>query len=120
MSNRRAMLSWLAVPFVLAFSGAAGARATRSRVAVVRSASNDALLREAGTRLRAELVAAGFEVVEVDRTPGDGRSEVEGSSSPSPRAESGAEGEDNVATVAMNRARARALADGWFWVNETR
>ena len=55
----------------------ARADGARSRVAVVRSSSSDRVLREADTRLRAELLDAGFEVVEVDRAPGDSRSEVE-------------------------------------------
>lgn len=117
MSIRAAMLSWLAVPFVLAVWGTArtaGARETRSRVAVVRSASNDPLLREASTRLRAELVAAGFEVVEVDRIPGDGRSEVESSPSTGGGGSAGSASDESFATVAMTRAGAGALADVWI------
>ncbi|MGO9837812.1 MAG: hypothetical protein ACLP1X_26790 [Polyangiaceae bacterium] len=76
----------------------------RSRVALVRSSSNDPVLREASTRVRAELLDAGFEVVEVDRAPGDPRSEVE-DAEPST---------SSFATVAMNRATNGAFADVWI------
>jgi hypothetical protein len=80
---------------------AAGARST---VALVSSSSNDRVLREANTRLRAELLDAGFEVIEVDRAPGDPRSEVEDAASDTM----------SFATVAMNRAGNRAFADVWI------
>jgi hypothetical protein len=88
---------------VLANPAAAGPPAARSRVAIVRSASNDRLLKEATTRLRAELGDAGFDVVEVDETPGDPRAGVEGAS-----------GGAGFATVSMNRAGAGAQADIWI------
>ncbi len=61
-------------------------------------------MREANTRVRAELLDAGFEVVEVDRPPGDPRSEVEDTA---PDASS-------FATIAMNRAANGAFADVWI------
>ena len=57
--------------------GRGRADGTRSQVAIVRSTSGDRVLHEASTRLRAELIGAGFDVVEVDRAPGDPKSEVE-------------------------------------------
>lgn len=91
---------------LLAFTmvGRAGAEARPSRVAVVRTPSTDKLLREANTRLRAELVSAGFDVVDVDRAPGDPRVEVERVS----------EVEGSFATVAMARTGTGALADIWI------
>jgi hypothetical protein len=80
---------------------AAGARST---VALVSSSSSDRVLREANTRLRAELLDAGFEVIEVDRAPGDPRSEVEDA----------ARDTMSFATVAMNRAGNHAFADVWI------
>src|SRR5689334_25102066 len=69
------------------------AEPSRSRVAIVRTSASDRLLREASTRLRAELGDAGFDVIEIERAPGDPRDEVEE-----------AEGTtDAFATVAMNR-----------------
>jgi hypothetical protein len=76
----------------------------RSRVALVRTASNDKLLKEATTRLRAELGDAGFDVVEVDQTPGDPRAGVEDAGG----------GGGGFATVSMNRAGAGAQADIWI------
>jgi hypothetical protein len=87
----------------------AAAQGTRSRVAVVRTDSSDRLLRDASTRLRAELDGAGFEVVEVDRAPGDPRAEVENAA--------GSEG--CFATVALNRASFGAFADVWISDNLT-
>jgi len=80
----------------------ARAQMARSGVALVRSDSSDRLLRDATTRLRAELHAAGFEVIDVDRAPGDEREEVEG-----------VHGAGSFATVALNRARSGAFADVW-------
>jgi hypothetical protein len=76
----------------------------RSRVSLVRCSPTDRVLREACTRLRAELLDAGFEVTEVDRPPGDPRSEVEDAA---PEASS-------FATVAMSRAGNGAFADVWI------
>jgi hypothetical protein len=82
-----------------------GARAApRSRVSVVRSSPADRVLREADTRLRAELLDAGFEVVEVDLPPGDPRSEVEDAAPDTP----------SFATIAMSRAANGAFADVWI------
>jgi hypothetical protein len=87
-----------------AFGRSARADGVRSRVALVRSSSNDRVLREATIRVRAELLDAGFEVVEVDRPPGDPRSEVEDAA---PQA-------STFATVAMSRAANGAFADVWI------
>ncbi|HKP60003.1 MAG TPA: hypothetical protein VJV78_24935 [Polyangiales bacterium] len=75
-----------------------------SRVAVVRSESDDRLLRDAGTRLRAELLGAGFEVIEVNSAPGDPRADVE----------SAADGGNSFATIALARAGSGAFADIWI------
>ncbi|HEX3773368.1 MAG TPA: hypothetical protein VHV51_02830 [Polyangiaceae bacterium] len=82
------------------------ARETRSKVALVREASDDRLLREVSIRLRAELFDAGFEVIDVDRAPGDPRADVE----------TAANGDSSFATVAMNRAPNGAFAD--IWIND--
>jgi hypothetical protein len=82
----------------------ARAAAQRSQVAIVRSASGDRVLREASTRLRAELLGAGFDVVEVDRAPGDARAGVEDA----------APDTSCFATVAMSRAANGAFADVWI------
>ncbi len=103
MSGRLGAAILLATAAV-ALEGRARAEGTRSRVAVVRSSSSDRVLREADTRLRAELVDAGFEVVDVDRAPGDPRSEVEDAA---PDASS-------FATIAMSRAANGAFADVWI------
>jgi hypothetical protein len=82
----------------------AQAEPSRSRVAIVRTSGSDRLLREASTRLHAELGDAGFDVVEIERAPGDPRDEVEQ-----------AEGTtDAFATVAMNRTGSGAAADIWI------
>jgi len=47
-----------------------GARAARARVVILRAAGDDDLLREAATRLHAELGAAGFDVVQIERPGG--------------------------------------------------
>src|SRR5579864_8059993 len=88
----------------IAVEGRGLAEGTRSTVALVRSSSIDRVLREARTRLRAELLDAGFEVIEVDRTPGDPRSEVEDAAPAS----------SSFATVAMSRAANGAFADVWI------
>jgi hypothetical protein len=92
------VLLWLALA-----TGAVAAE-SRSRVALVRTASSDPLLREATTRLRAELADSGFDVVEVERAPADPRVEVEGTEG----------GAGSFATVSMNRAGEGALADIWI------
>jgi hypothetical protein len=89
--------------FVIGLAVAAPAAESASRVALVRTASNDPLLREATTRLRAELADSGFDVVEVDRAPADPRRQVED-----------AGGGGSFATVAMTRAGEGALADVWI------
>ena len=104
MSARFAWLACVGLLLALTSTGRAAAEAARSRVALVRTESSDRLLSEAGTRLRAELVSAGFEVVEVDRAPGDSRAEVE----------QAAERTKSVATVAIDRAGSGALADVWI------
>jgi hypothetical protein len=73
-------------------------------VALVRSASTDRVLHEATTRVRAELLDAGFEVVDVDSAPGDARSEVE----------TAAKDTTCFATIAMSRAANGAFADVWI------
>jgi hypothetical protein len=104
LARRVALFRFTAVvAFVaLALARPAFAQPARSRVALVRNESSDALLREANTRLRAELGDAGFDVVEVDRAPGDAREGVEGG------------GGESFATVSMNRAGAGAAADVWI------
>ncbi len=92
----------VAIPVALEASGRADG--VRSSVALVRPSSSDHVLREARTRLRAELLDAGFEVVEVDRAPGDPRSDVEDATA----------GASTFATVAMSRAANGAFADVWI------
>ncbi len=102
--NRRLGAAMLLFTAVAALEGTGRAEGARSKVALVRSSSSDRVLREASTRLRAELLDAGFEVVEVDRAPGDPRSEVEDA----------APDTASFATVAMNRATNGAFADVWI------
>jgi hypothetical protein len=109
MSHRlgaAALVIFIAIPVTLEIVLEATGRAdgARSSVALVRSSSGDHVLREARTRLRAELLDAGFEVVEVDRAPGDPRSEVEDA----------APATSGFATVAMSRAGDGAFADIWI------
>jgi hypothetical protein len=92
----------MALVVTVAVSGVARAD-VRSTVAVVRTPPSDRLLREATMRLRAELSDAGFDVVEVDRAPGDSRSGVED-----------VEGGPGFATVSMNRTGTGAQADIWI------
>jgi hypothetical protein len=94
----------LALALAPALESTARADGSRSRVAVVHSSSSDRVLREADTRLRAELIDAGFEVVDVDRAPGDPRAEVE---------DAAPEG-SSFATIAMSRAANGAFADVWI------
>jgi hypothetical protein len=96
----------VALALLCATQGALAAPATRSRVTVVRTASSDPLIREANTRLRAELNAAGFEVVEVERPRGSARDEVESAS----------EETKSFATVTIERAGNGASAD--IWIND--
>ncbi|MBN1654236.1 MAG: hypothetical protein JXA30_10730 [Deltaproteobacteria bacterium] len=104
------MKLWLAVLVSLfaiciaALPRSVRAEAQRSLIAIVRTDSNDPLLRDASMRLRAEIKSAGFSVVEVDRAPGGPRSEVER-----------AEGNSRCfATVALHRASLGAFADVWI------
>jgi hypothetical protein len=104
MIARMARLACLCLLFALAEIGAARAQAARSRVTLVRTPSNDPLLNEASTRLRAELAGAGFDVVEIERAPGASRIEVEGTGDRS----------GSIATIAIDRAGAGAMADVWI------
>lgn len=101
---RRGLGTGQVVLLWLALGAGAAAAESRSRVALVRTASSDPLLREATTRLRAELADSGFDVVEVERAPADPRVEVEDT----------AGGAGSFATVSMNRAGEGALADIWI------
>ncbi|WP_437680947.1 hypothetical protein [Sorangium sp. So ce131] len=79
--------------------------AAASRVAIVEVDADDALVREAATRLRAELGAAGFEVVHIPRPPGgDLRAALDRAAE-----EAGA-----FAAAAISRSRAGATADLWI------
>jgi hypothetical protein len=102
--NRQLSATILVAAVSGALEGTGRADEGRSAVALVRSSSNDRVLREASTRLRAELLDAGFDVVEVDRAPGDPRSEVEDA----------ATDPATFATVAMNRSANGAFADVWI------
>jgi hypothetical protein len=102
--SRRLCSAILLVTLAVAVEASGRADGARSRVALVRSSSSDPVLREASTRVRAELLDAGFEVIEVDRAPGDPRSEVEDAAPAS----------SSFATVAMNRATNGAFADVWI------
>jgi hypothetical protein len=103
--NRRAALvaCWIAFA-ASAHAVDAAAEGGRSSVALVRTADSDKLLREATTRLRAELHEAGFDVIEVESAPGDPRAGVEEASARS----------QSFATIAINRAGSGALADAWI------
>jgi hypothetical protein len=101
----RRLCAWiLLVAAPVPLEGRARADGARSRVAVVRSSSGDRVLREASTRVRAELLDAGFEVIEVERPPGDARSEVEDATADA----------SSFATIAMSRAVNGAFADVWI------
>ncbi|WP_437941106.1 hypothetical protein [Sorangium sp. So ce341] len=81
------------------------AAAAASRVVIVEADADDPLVREAATRLRAELGAAGFEVVSVPRgREADARAALE-------RA---AQDEGAFAAAAIFRSRAGATADLWI------
>lgn len=88
-----------------------GAAARASRVVIVGAEADDALIRETATRLRAELGAAGFEVV---RIPGP----VEGD----PRAwmERAAQEAGAFAAATIVRSQAGATADLWIVDRVTR
>ncbi|WP_437281649.1 hypothetical protein WME90_14165 [Sorangium sp. So ce375] len=74
-------------------------------MALVEAGADDALVREAATRLQAELGAAGFEVVRVVRAPeGDVRAELERAAK-----ETGA-----FAAATIVRSRTGATADLWI------
>ncbi|WP_437592960.1 hypothetical protein [Sorangium sp. So ce1000] len=108
------LLTWLVLaPALLAARADAAppdapspkAEAAASRVVIVEVGADDALVREAATRLRAELGAAGFEVVRVVRAPeGDVRAELERAAK-----EAGA-----FAAAAIVRSPAGATADLWI------
>lgn len=81
------------------------AEAAASRVVIVEAGVDDALVLEAATRLRAELGAAGFEVVRVVRAPeGDPRAGLERAAK-----EAGA-----FAAATIVRSRTGATADLWI------
>ena len=100
----RLVLAALCAGMGFGLSGPLHAEEARSKVALVRPTADDRLLREAGVRLRAELLDAGFEVLDIERAPGDPRSGVE----------SAANGDSSFATVAMYRAQNGAFADIWI------
>jgi hypothetical protein len=94
----------LAVLLSLALARSAAA-AEPSRIAVVQPAHPDAIVREAVTRLRAELSAAGFVVTSVEVEPGvDPRAAVEGAAAEA----------RPFATVAIVRTDRGAAADVWI------
>jgi hypothetical protein len=101
---RRLGLRGLAAIAAFAAQGEARADGARSQVAIVRSDPADRVLREASTRLHAELADAGFAVLEVDRPPGNPRSGVEDVSAMG----------SSFATVAMSRTGDGAFADVWI------
>jgi hypothetical protein len=107
--RRRLCAAILVILVHIVLGSAFGANAnaddgSRSRVALVRSSSNDPVLHEATTRVRAELLAAGFLVVDVDQVPGDARSGVEDAAPET----------SSFATIAMSRAANGASADVWI------
>jgi hypothetical protein len=104
MNWRAAVVAGTVVFAVSTHAAHSVADGNRSRVALVRTPDSDKLLREAATRLKAELHEAGFDVVEVESAPGDPRAEVEGASARS----------QSFATIAINRAGSGALADAWI------
>ncbi|HLK35964.1 MAG TPA: hypothetical protein VKU41_04375 [Polyangiaceae bacterium] len=108
--SRRLRAAALVIAATVVHEARGRADTARSQVAIVRPATGDRVLREANTRLRAELLGAGFDVVEVDRPPGDGRSEVDDADESTP----------SFATVAINRAPNGAFADVWISDHVTR
>ncbi|WP_437930634.1 hypothetical protein WMF37_15835 [Sorangium sp. So ce291] len=110
------LLAWLLLAPALAPARAAAAppappqeaAAAASRVVIVEADADDPLVREAATRLRAELGAAGFEVVSVPRArDGDAR-DVRAA------LERAARDEGAFAAAALFRSRAGATADLWI------
>lgn len=81
---------------------ASDARAEPSRVAIALPRAQSALLREATTRLHAELTAAGFDVLEIAGDDGDARAAVE-----QPEAAS------TFATVALRASTGKTAIDVW-------
>ncbi|WP_437310302.1 hypothetical protein [Sorangium sp. So ce388] len=79
-----------------------------SRVAIVEADADDPLVREAATRLRAELGAAGFEVVSVPRARDADARDVRAA------LERAARDEGAFAAAALFRSRAGATADLWI------
>ncbi|MGK3964555.1 hypothetical protein WMF38_10305 [Sorangium sp. So ce118] len=84
------------------------AAAAASRVAIVEADADDPLVREAATRLRAELGAAGFEVVSVPRARDGDMRDVRAA------LERAARDEGAFAAAAIFRSRAGATADLWI------
>ncbi|XYI01556.1 hypothetical protein ACMHYB_18105 [Sorangium sp. So ce1128] len=110
------LLAWLLLAAALAPARAAAAppappqeaAAAASRVAIVEADADDPLVHEAATRLRAELGAAGFEVVSVPRArDGDAR-DVRAA------LERAAQDAGAFAAAAIFRSRAGATADLWI------
>jgi hypothetical protein len=102
------MMRWslyIAASLFASFLFASSAEADPTRIAVVRPAQPDTMMREVVTRLSAELAAAGFEVILVDGTPlRDPRAEVEAEGQPS----------FSRATMALVRVEKSAAADVWI------
>jgi len=81
------------------------ARSAGLRVAVVRATDATALVAEATTRLGAVLLAAGFDIVEVDaRTEADARTAIE----------QAGEGARVFATLALQSVASGAVIDVWI------
>jgi hypothetical protein len=78
------------------------ALAEPSRVAIVSAKTESALLREATSRLHAELTAAGFDVIEIARDDGDAREGVEEQKATT-----------TFATVALRSAPRKTAIDVW-------
>ncbi|WP_437490633.1 hypothetical protein WME75_14070 [Sorangium sp. So ce1014] len=107
------LLTWLLLAPALAPMRAEAApppeaAAAASRVVIVEADADDPLVREAATRLRAELGAAGFEVVRVPRARrGDAHDARDA-------LERAAQDEGAFAAAAIFRSRAGATADLWI------
>jgi hypothetical protein len=97
MNRRASTFAVIVACLACCVSRSARAQGTPSQVAVVRTPEHDRLLREANTRLRAELTSAGFVVVNATRTP-SGDAAYNGT----------------FATIAIRRAGNGALADVWI------
>jgi hypothetical protein len=98
---RRALGPLLGAIFAIASSAGA---AEPSRVTVVAPAHPDAVVREATTRLRAELLAAGFTVALIEAAPG---------AEPRASVEAGAGEARPFATIAIVSTEQGAAADVW-------